>query len=113
MSEERHERVRKKYHILVEGDGIPPPIKSFKEMKFPASFCKLKKKKNHSDTIKKIKFLRFQGLVRNVCILVTFEKTIPNNILGEATEKENTKSWLGESSIESDNVTEKTSEQRL
>uniref|UniRef100_A0A2K5KTN4 Probable ATP-dependent RNA helicase DDX41 n=1 Tax=Cercocebus atys TaxID=9531 RepID=A0A2K5KTN4_CERAT len=35
MSEERHERVRKKYHILVEGDGIPPPIKSFKEMKFP------------------------------------------------------------------------------
>ena len=32
---------------------------------------------------------------------------------GEATEKENTKSWLGESSIESDNVTEKTSEQRL
>lgn len=36
MSEERHERVRKKYHILVEGDGIPPPIKSFKEMKFPA-----------------------------------------------------------------------------
>lgn len=36
MSEERHERVRRKYHILVEGDGIPPPIKSFKEMKFPA-----------------------------------------------------------------------------
>lgn len=36
MSEERHERVRKKYHILVEGDGIPPPIKSFKEMKLPA-----------------------------------------------------------------------------
>lgn len=36
MSEERHERVRKKYHILVEGDSIPPPIKSFKEMKFPA-----------------------------------------------------------------------------
>lgn len=36
VSEERHERVRRKYHILVEGDGIPPPIKSFKEMKFPA-----------------------------------------------------------------------------
>lgn len=28
--------MRKKYHILVEGEGIPPPIKSFKEMKFPA-----------------------------------------------------------------------------
>lgn len=31
----RHDRVRKKYHILVEGDTIPPPIKSFREMKFP------------------------------------------------------------------------------
>ena len=41
MSEERHERVRKKYHILVEGDGIPPPIKSFKEMKFPAGTWEL------------------------------------------------------------------------
>lgn len=69
--------------------------------------------KNHSDTIKEIKFLRLQGLVGNVCIFVTFEKTIPNNILGEATEKENTRSWLGKSSTESDNVTEKTSEQRL
>lgn len=36
MSEARHDRVRKKYHILVEGEGIPPPIKTFKEMKFPA-----------------------------------------------------------------------------
>lgn len=36
MSEARHDRVLKKYHILVEGEGIPPPIKSFKEMKFPA-----------------------------------------------------------------------------
>lgn len=36
MSEARHDRVRKKFHILVEGEGIPPPIKSFKEMKFPA-----------------------------------------------------------------------------
>lgn len=55
-------------------------------MKFPASFCKLKKRKNHSDTIKEIKFLRFQGFVGNVCFFVTFEKIIPNNILGEATE---------------------------
>lgn len=35
MPAARHERVRKKYHILVEGEGIPPPIKSFREMKFP------------------------------------------------------------------------------
>ncbi|XP_044772742.1 probable ATP-dependent RNA helicase DDX41 isoform X6 [Neomonachus schauinslandi] len=51
MSEERHERVRKKYHILVEGDGIPPPIKSFKEMKFPAAILRgLKKKGIHHPT---------------------------------------------------------------
>ncbi|KAI5614744.1 putative ATP-dependent RNA helicase DDX41, partial [Silurus asotus] len=35
MKVERHERVRKKYHILVEGERIPPPVKSFREMKFP------------------------------------------------------------------------------
>uniref|UniRef100_A0A8K9XSJ6 Probable ATP-dependent RNA helicase DDX41 n=1 Tax=Oncorhynchus mykiss TaxID=8022 RepID=A0A8K9XSJ6_ONCMY len=35
MPPARHDRVRKKYHILVDGDGIPPPIKSFREMKFP------------------------------------------------------------------------------
>uniref|UniRef100_A0A8C2IP21 Probable ATP-dependent RNA helicase DDX41 n=1 Tax=Cyprinus carpio TaxID=7962 RepID=A0A8C2IP21_CYPCA len=41
----RHERVRKKYHILVEGEGIPPPIKSFREMKFPQAILKGLKKK--------------------------------------------------------------------
>ena len=30
MSEERHERVRRKHRILVEGEDIAPPIKSFK-----------------------------------------------------------------------------------
>ncbi|XP_025047566.1 probable ATP-dependent RNA helicase DDX41 isoform X1 [Alligator sinensis] len=45
MSEARHERVRKKFHILVEGEGIPPPIKSFKEMKFPAAILRGLKKK--------------------------------------------------------------------
>ncbi|CAJ0944464.1 unnamed protein product [Ranitomeya imitator] len=45
MSQARHERVRRKYHILVEGDGIPPPIKSFKEMKFPAAILRGLKKK--------------------------------------------------------------------
>lgn len=33
MSERRHERVRKKLHILVEGDGVPAPLKRFKDMK--------------------------------------------------------------------------------
>jgi len=33
--ESRHERVRKKWYILTEGEGVPPPVKTFKEMKFP------------------------------------------------------------------------------
>uniref|UniRef100_H3AYD3 Probable ATP-dependent RNA helicase DDX41 n=1 Tax=Latimeria chalumnae TaxID=7897 RepID=H3AYD3_LATCH len=45
MPEARHERVRKKYHILVEGEGMPIPIKSFKEMKFPAAILRGLKKK--------------------------------------------------------------------
>lgn len=32
--EARHERIRRKLRILVEGDDVPPPLKSFKEMKF-------------------------------------------------------------------------------
>ncbi|XP_026812649.1 ATP-dependent RNA helicase abstrakt [Rhopalosiphum maidis] len=33
MPEERHENIRLKLRILVEGDEIPPPLKSFREMK--------------------------------------------------------------------------------
>ena len=32
---EYFERIRRKLHILVEGDDIPPPIKQFSYMKFP------------------------------------------------------------------------------
>jgi len=35
MSEARHNSVRKKLCILVEGEDVPPPIKSFAQMKFP------------------------------------------------------------------------------
>ncbi|XP_039297448.1 LOW QUALITY PROTEIN: ATP-dependent RNA helicase abstrakt [Nilaparvata lugens] len=35
LSEERHDRVRQKLRILVEGEEVPPPLKSFREMKFP------------------------------------------------------------------------------
>lgn len=38
MPETRHERVRKKFHILVDGDTIPFPIKSFREMKLPPGY---------------------------------------------------------------------------
>ena len=31
--ESKFERIRKKWHILVEGEDIPPPIKHFKVMK--------------------------------------------------------------------------------
>lgn len=34
-SEEEHAEVRTKWHIIVEGQGCAPPIKSFAEMKFP------------------------------------------------------------------------------
>ena len=30
MPETRHQRVRKRLHILTEGEEIPPPIKTFK-----------------------------------------------------------------------------------
>ena len=30
MPESKFERIRKKWHILVEGEDIPPPIKHFK-----------------------------------------------------------------------------------
>lgn len=34
-SEDKHNKLRRKLNILVEGEDLPPPIKSFKEMKFP------------------------------------------------------------------------------
>lgn len=33
LSNQRHERIRTKYRILVEGDDVVPPLKSFKDMK--------------------------------------------------------------------------------
>uniref|UniRef100_A0A2C9JZ64 RNA helicase n=1 Tax=Biomphalaria glabrata TaxID=6526 RepID=A0A2C9JZ64_BIOGL len=42
---EKWERIRKKHHILVEGEDLPPPIKAFKAMKFPQPILDLLKKK--------------------------------------------------------------------
>jgi ATP-dependent RNA helicase DDX41 len=37
LSEFDRQKILKKYHILIEGEDIPPPIKSFKDMRFPKS----------------------------------------------------------------------------
>lgn len=33
LSQARHDRIRKKFGISVEGDNVPPPLRTFKEMK--------------------------------------------------------------------------------
>ena len=43
--ESQHERIRKKWHILTEGEDVPPPIKTFHEMKFPQPILDALKKK--------------------------------------------------------------------
>ncbi|KAG8855168.1 DEAD-box ATP-dependent RNA helicase 35 [Tulasnella sp. 330] len=43
-SEEHHTKVREKYHIIVEGDDIPPPIPTFADMKIPNCLLKFFKK---------------------------------------------------------------------
>ena len=44
-SEEKRESVRKKHHILVEGEDLPPPIRTFAGMKFPSPIIQCLKKK--------------------------------------------------------------------
>jgi ATP-dependent RNA helicase DDX41 len=45
MDDAACEAVRAKWHIVVEGEGIPPPIKSFADMRFPpAVLAQLKAK---------------------------------------------------------------------
>ena len=58
MKDSRHERVRKKLRILVEGDHVPPPIKTFQQMKFPDPILKALDKKG----IKKPTPIQVQGI---------------------------------------------------
>ncbi|EDV19755.1 uncharacterized protein TRIADDRAFT_51106 [Trichoplax adhaerens] len=44
LSEGARDRLRKKWHIIVEGADVPPPVKTFKEMKFPKSIIHSLKK---------------------------------------------------------------------
>uniref|UniRef100_K3X7H8 RNA helicase n=1 Tax=Globisporangium ultimum (strain ATCC 200006 / CBS 805.95 / DAOM BR144) TaxID=431595 RepID=K3X7H8_GLOUD len=46
MTPEECDAVRKKWHILVEGEDIPPPIKSFAYMRFPPPIMDALKAKN-------------------------------------------------------------------
>lgn len=43
--ESAHEAMRQKWHILVEGEKCPPPIKSFREMKIPECILEALKQK--------------------------------------------------------------------
>ncbi|XP_054167118.1 ATP-dependent RNA helicase abstrakt-like [Oppia nitens] len=58
IPKEKHEALRQKYRILVEGEDIPEPIKTFKEMKFPKSIINALKKKK----ITKPSPIQMQGL---------------------------------------------------
>lgn len=58
LPDHKRQRIRDKLHILVEGEAIPVPIKTFKEMKFPKSILGgLDKKK-----IKKPTPIQVQGI---------------------------------------------------
>ncbi|EED90297.1 DEAD/DEAH box RNA helicase [Thalassiosira pseudonana CCMP1335] len=52
------ENIRKKWHILVEGEDIPPPIRSFGDMAFPPPIMEALKKKN----VKRPTPIQMQGL---------------------------------------------------
>ncbi|GAB4850058.1 DEAD-box ATP-dependent RNA helicase 35 [Ancistrocladus abbreviatus] len=45
MSKRKCEATRKKWHIIVDGEDIPPPIKNFKDMRFPEPILKKLKEK--------------------------------------------------------------------
>ncbi|PVG02845.1 putative DEAD-box ATP-dependent RNA helicase 35 [Serendipita vermifera] len=39
-TEEQNTKIREKYHIIVEGENVPPPIETFAEMKIPPAILK-------------------------------------------------------------------------
>lgn len=57
-SSEKCDRIREKCRILIEGVNVPPPILSFKEMKFPRSILSALKKRG----INKPSPIQIQGL---------------------------------------------------
>lgn len=55
---ERHEKIREKLRILIEGDDVPPPLKTFKDMKLHEAVINGLKKKH----IKKPTPIQIQGI---------------------------------------------------
>lgn len=45
MSRKDRDLIRKQWHIIVDGEDIPPPIKNFKDMKFPDPILRMLKAK--------------------------------------------------------------------
>ncbi|CAI9113935.1 OLC1v1037496C2 [Oldenlandia corymbosa var. corymbosa] len=45
MSKKACDKIRKLWHIIVEGEDIPPPIKNFRDMRFPEPILKKLKEK--------------------------------------------------------------------
>lgn len=58
MSQTKQDKVRDKMNILVGGDDIPPPCKTFREMKYPSSVIRALKEKG----ITKPSPIQVQGL---------------------------------------------------
>lgn len=52
------EGIRKKWHIITEGEDIPPPVRSFRDMAFPPPVLETLKKKN----VKRPTPIQMQGL---------------------------------------------------
>lgn len=46
MSEEEHQLIRDKFHIVCEGAHIPPPIPDLKDMRFPPAILRHLQTKN-------------------------------------------------------------------
>lgn len=45
LSQRQRDAIRKQYHILIEGDDVPPPIKNFKDMRLPEPILRKLKEK--------------------------------------------------------------------
>jgi ATP-dependent RNA helicase DDX41 len=58
LSEEELQEVRDRYHIITEGDDLPPPINNFTDMRIPKPILEYLKSKG----IKKPTPIQIQGI---------------------------------------------------